>query len=76
MEVECPRHPGASTIGSQLLGEIAPIAGKSLQPGHEPPRTREKRGTRHTDIVYTVEKRGRVGGGGTPQKLCLNVEWR
>ena len=29
MEVECPRHPGASTIGSQLLDETAAMAGKS-----------------------------------------------
>ena len=70
MEVACPRHPGASTIGSQLLGEIAPIAGKSLQPSHEPPRRREKRGTRQTDIVYIVEKRRRVGGGGQPRNYA------
>ena len=42
MEVECPRHPGASNIGSQLLDETAPIASKSWQPSHEPPRRREE----------------------------------
>ena len=60
MEVESPRHSGASTIGSQLLDETAPTASKSWQPSHEPPEG--KKGTRHTDIVYTVEKGGRVGG--------------
>ena len=35
MEVECPRHPGASTIGSQLLNETAPMAGKPWQPSLE-----------------------------------------
>ena len=37
MERECPRHPGASTIGSQLLNETAPMVSKSWQPSHEPP---------------------------------------
>ena len=42
MEAECPKHPGASAIGSQLLDETAPMAGKSLQPSHEPLRRREE----------------------------------
>ena len=37
MEVECSRHPGASTIGTQLLDETAPMAGKSWQPSHALP---------------------------------------
>ena len=45
MEVECNRHPGASTNDSQLLDEtdflnfffLCPMAGKSWQPSHESP---------------------------------------
>ena len=73
MEVESPRHSGASTIGSQLLDETAPMASKSWQPSHEPPEG--KKGTRHTDIVchtdivYTVEKGRRVGGRENPETM-------
>ena len=64
MEVECPRHPGASTIGSQLLDETAPMAGKSWKPSHIKSTHAEGiKGTRHTDIIYTVEKKGKGGGG-------------
>ena len=54
MEVECPRHPGASTIGSQLLDdhEIASIAGKFWQPSHEPPHKREAGRVPITLILY------------------------
>ena len=74
MQVECPRHPGASTIGSQLLDETAPMAGKSWQPSHEPPRRREEGYPSHWYSIYSG-KMGK-GSGGTIQKLCLNVEWR
>ena len=73
MEVECPRHPRASTIGSQLLDETAPIAGKSWQPSHEPPCIREKGHPSHWYDIYSGKKgkdRGR-----TTWKLCSNVEW-
>ena len=53
----CLSHPGASTIGSQLLD--VPMAGKSWQPSHEPPRSRR---SRHHHTVETVE-RGRKRGG-------------
>ena len=44
------RHPGASTIGSQLLllMETALMAGKLWQPSHEPPRS-----TEDTDVLKT-----------------------
>ena len=58
MEVECPRHPEAFTLQSQLLDETAPMAGKSWQPTHEP-HTEGKKGTHYTDIIYTVETRGK-----------------
>ena len=40
--VKCPRHPGASTIGSQLLDENASMAFKSWQPSNELPRRRDE----------------------------------
>jgi len=43
--------------------ETAPMADKSWQPSHEPPRGREKAGTRHTD--ETAEREGRDRGGET-----------
>jgi len=51
-----PRHPGASTLESQILDETAPMPGKSLQPSHKP-HTEGKKGTHHTVIIYTVETR-------------------
>ena len=48
----------------------APMAGKMLQPSHEPPHTRDKKekkiGTYHTEkSVERKRKKGReVGGGG------------
>jgi len=36
MEVECLKHPGASTIGSSKV-KTAPMAGKSWEPSHEHP---------------------------------------
>ena len=42
MVVEYPSHPGASTIGSELIDEIAPMAGKLLQLSHEPSPRREE----------------------------------
>jgi len=38
VEGGCLGCPGASTVASQLLDRILPpMAGKSLQPSHEPP---------------------------------------
>ena len=38
MEGGCLGYPGASTVASQPLDrKAAPMAGKSLQPSHEPP---------------------------------------
>ena len=66
MEVECPRHPGASTVDSQLLDETASMVGKSWPPSYEPLSRRVER-PGHTDTIYTVETRG---GGGAIKKLC------
>ena len=68
MEVECPKHPGA--IGSQLLDETAPMAGKSWQPSHEPPRRREEGHPSHWYSIYSGKK-GRVGGGGNNPETML-----
>ena len=57
MEVECPRHPRAPTIDSQLLHETASMVGKSWPPSREPLSRRVER-PRHTDTIYTVETRG------------------
>ena len=72
MEVECTRHPGASTIGIQLLDETATMAG--INPGNPAmsPYAEGKKGTFHTGIIYTVETR--KGEGGTTQKLHLKAE--
>ena len=51
MEVGCLWYPGASTFGSQL-----PTAGKSWQPGQEPPRGREE--SRHPSHWEHQWKRG------------------
>ena len=55
MEVKCPTHPGAFTLESQLLDEAAPMASKSWQPSHEP-HTERRKGTHHTDIIYSGNK--------------------
>ena len=73
MEFECPRLPGASTIGSQLLDETAPMAGK-LNPGNQAmsPNTEGKKGTCHADIVYAVGKKGSVWGNNPETMLkCI-----
>ena len=44
------------------LNNAAPMAGTTLQPSHEPPRTRDK--SRHPSHWKTVERKGREGGGG------------
>ena len=70
--VKCPRHPGASTIGSQLLDETAPMAGKSWQPSYELPRRREEG---HLSQWYNIQwKKGRVGGYN--QETTLKEWWR
>ena len=67
MELECSRYPGASTIGSQLLDEIAPMASKSWQPSHEPPHRREQGHLSHWYNIYCGIKRGY--GGNNPAML-------
>ena len=64
MEVECPRHPVASTIGSLLLDETAPMAGKSWHPAMSP-HAEGKKGTSYTDTIHTEQTR--EGRGGTTQ---------
>ena len=64
MEVECTRHPGASTIGIQLLDETATMTDKSWQPSHEPLSRREEGHLSHgynnnNNIQW---KQGREGG--------------
>ena len=59
MKVACSRHPGASTIGSQLLDETAPMAGNPSNPAMSP-HAEGKKGICHT-VISTVGKR-RVGG--------------
>ena len=71
MEVECPKHLGAYTIGSQLLGETAAMAGKSGQPNHEPPRQREEGHPSHWSNIYSGNKGGK---GGATQKLRSKAE--
>ena len=61
MEVDCPRHPGASTIGSKHLGETAPMADKSSKPSHKPPHRREEGHPSYQYSKYSGKK-GRVGG--------------
>ena len=56
MEVECPRHPGASTIGSQLLDEITPMAGKSWHLSHKSPHRREEGHSLHKYIQWKQER--------------------
>ena len=63
MEVGCKWHPGASTIGRQLLNETTPMPGKSWQPSHEPLCGREKVGTCHTDKTVSGKRREGQGGG-------------
>ena len=63
MEVRCPRHPGASTIDSQLQDGDEPMAAKTWQPGHKP-KVPKKRGTRHTDTQGKAE--GGEGGNRKP----------
>ena len=48
-------------MGSQLLEKTAPMAGKSWQPRHEPPRRNEEGHPSHLSSIYSGKK-GRVGG--------------
>lgn len=73
MEVECPRHPGASTIGSLLLDETAPMAGKSWHPAMSP-HAEGKKGTSYTDTIHTEQTR--EGRGGTNPETCSNAGQR
>ena len=43
------------------------MAGKSRQPSHH---AEGKKGTSHTDVVYTVQKR-EGGGGGNPETILV-----
>jgi len=58
MEVECPRHPGASAIGSQLQDETGPILwlANPCSPAMSP-CAEGKKGTCHTDVINTEETR-------------------
>ena len=80
MEVECPRHPVASTIGSQFLDETAPMAGKSRQPNHESPHRREEGHPSHWYSIYSGKKgKGGGGGGGNNPEImlkCRMVLWQ
>ena len=69
MEVECLKHPGASTIGSQLQNETAPMAGKSWQPSHDCPHAEGQKGT-----SYIQQKQGGVGGNNP--ETCSNTGQR
>jgi len=60
VEVGCPRHPEASTIGSELLDRDHSCGWQILATQPEAPMRkggREKAGTCHTD--KTVEREGR-----------------
>ena len=73
MEFESPRHPGASTIGSQLLDETAPIAGNPAMSPH----AEGKKGTSHIDIIYTVETREGKGEN-NPETMLegrMSLQW-
>ena len=70
MEIECPRHPGASTIGSQLQDETPPLAGNNPAMS---PHAEGTKGTHYNDIVYTVEKREGEGGGGNNPETTLKI---
>ena len=72
MEVECPRHPGTSTIGSQLLDETAAMAGKSWQPSLEPPCRREEGHPSHIYSIYS-EKKGKGRGGDNPETMLKRI---
>ena len=65
MEVECFRHPGASTIGSQSLNETAPMAGKSWPPSLEPLCRREVGCASHWYNIYN----GNMRGGDNPESM-------
>ena len=71
MEVECPRHLGACTIGCQLLDENAPMAGHSWQASHEPPSWREEGHLWHWRNIYGGNK-----DGGRGVKKLTNYAWR
>ena len=63
VEVGCLRHPGASTIGSQLQGGDCSDGWQNLttQPWAPPPppNAPEKTGTHHTDKQSKIEGGGR-----------------
>jgi len=64
VEVGCLKHPGASTIGSQLLQcRWRPLAwlANPGNPAMSPHTEGEKIGTNHTD--KTVERKGGTGEG-------------
>ena len=63
-----PEHPGASSIGSQLWMETAPMAGKSWQPapaqkGRQAAVTLWKEGGKGGEMIRDVQ----------PYKAMLNV---
>ena len=75
MEVGCLRHPGASTIGSQLLdGEYS--HGWQIQAAQPwvPTQKEKKTGTCHTD--KTAERKGGTGEGKQPPRSPHTQEKR
>ena len=64
VEVGCLRHPGASTIGSQLQDGDCSDGGQNLTTQPWAPMPPEKTGTCHTDTQWKAD-----GGDGTQQKL-------
>ena len=68
MEVRCPRHPGTSTIGSQLQDGDCIYGWQNL--GIQPwaPHAPKKTGSRHSDTQWKAE-----GGEGRKQKKLLNA---
>ena len=60
-----PRCPGAFSISSQLLHETAPRLPNPGNPAMTP-LLEGKKGTHHTDMIYTVE----MGGGGQPKNYA------
>ena len=59
-----PRSPGAFSLSSQLLHETAPWLANPGNPAMTP-LLEGKKGTHHTDMIYTVE----TGGGDNPKTM-------
>ena len=75
MEVECNRHPGASTNDSQLLGETDFLIFFSCvpwlaNPGNlaMSPHVGEKKSIHQTDMIH-IGNKGGLGGWNNPETL-------